>query len=243
MRHLIRLNRLGHVLLLAAMAAAVAVAREGPVRRMVLPAPSPAEVKLREVIPEVRLEGVTFDEAVGALRQQTGANVQVNTKELDALGFDRTAAVEMHLRGVTLARVLEELVRPFDRASSGMGYAIEGDAIVITSQGDLVRFEFVRGYDVRDVLRHGMDPGWRYSGSDADWEDALTPAERLDLLTTSIRNRMKDDTRWETGGYAGLAWGFDGRLYVRQTPENHKKVTKYLDEIRVIQQIGDAAAP
>src|SRR3712207_4114948 len=102
-----RTKLLAVLLLLAVAVVAVSGPSDTPLRRALLREPTAGERALERVLPEVRLEGVSFQEAARRLSALAGADITVDP---DALVI-ASSAVTLHLRDATLAEALNRLLQ------------------------------------------------------------------------------------------------------------------------------------
>jgi hypothetical protein len=164
------------------------------------------------IIPEVNLDPATLGSAIDALRKATGANLWVDWDDLAEDGIKRNAPIALRLRRVTLRQALTAVLG----AAGGegpAGIAVRDPLIVVATAYTIREHAAVlRAYDVRDLM------------TNADPE-----AERL----VNAMEKSVDPDNWRVnGGTIGNIRVFAGRLVVRQTPENHRKIAAFLRSLR-----------
>jgi hypothetical protein len=140
----------------------VAVQRDTFVRRWMLPAAT-AEVKLRQVLPEVRIEHATFAQAVAELSRLAGVPIDVDPDLLKHLSPD-DPLLDLHLREVSLAAALDELLglavtEPIDFGEeAGRRVWPRGERVVLRLGPPATDVPTVRVYDVSDLLPPPVPP-------------------------------------------------------------------------------------
>jgi hypothetical protein len=203
----------------AVLAAAVVVALAGrttPVRRALVPAPSKAEEALARVLPEVWLEGVPFDQAMAKLKELSGVEIEIviDWPDLREAGLPTNFPVTLRQRNQTLGEVLRLVLRQSYGYGGGVGYAPEGDAILVATEFTLVkRTREVRCYDVRNLV---AADGSAQSGRKMPPPDlARLIGQTVDLST-------------------GTADVFAGRLVVVHSWESHRRTEEVLRQLRTL---------
>lgn len=251
-----RARLLGLLLPITIILAAWTVARVDAVRRVVLPAPPTAEAQLERPVGELRIEGANFEQALDILRQRTGARITVDRQAIESGHDDLPAALarplDLHVRDMTLEQVLGRLCKAAD--AGALAYTADGDQIVVTTPAGLARYTCVLVYDIRDMLPPPGLPSRRsyvsgnglfgtqqqtqgnsLFGSQQQSQAAWVGTTREDLaedITQAITDLITPDEWADNGGIIGSIRQVGGRLIIRQTPANHRKIARLLDELR-----------
>src|SRR2546423_10874366 len=66
---------------------------------------------LRHSMPELNFSGVALSDAIEFLRDASGANIHVDWKTLEAAGVAKDTQINLRLRGVTLGRVVDLVLK------------------------------------------------------------------------------------------------------------------------------------
>jgi hypothetical protein len=114
-------------------------------------AATPVRAQLAQRLPELKFQGVTFNDAIDFLRDVTGANITVNWKALEGAGVSRDTMVNLHLSGVSLRKALD-LVLSEAAGGDSITYYIDQGVIEITTREIADRAMVTRVYDVQDLL-------------------------------------------------------------------------------------------
>jgi hypothetical protein len=186
---------------------------------------TPTLAALEKVAPEVRLEGVRFEDAVEWFRTESGANVVVDWVWVERERMRRDTPVTLNLRNVTLGNALSTMLR-VNEAAARLAYELKGDLVVITTARNIENTLVDRIYDVRDLV--AMDVGFG--------DPPLSPEERRDELealgtmvveavgSPALPRGYERDVNWLK------CWG--GRLIIRQTRGKHDRITRMLEGLR-----------
>src|SRR5215469_2803690 len=119
-------------------------------------AATPVKAQLAQRLPELKFQGVTFNDAIDFLRDVTGANITVNWKALESAGVNRDSMVNLHLTGVSLRKALD-LVLSEAAGGDSITYYIDEGVIEITTR-DIADHQMVtRVYDVQDLIMEVPD--------------------------------------------------------------------------------------
>jgi hypothetical protein len=184
---------------------------------------APAEVGLLRVIPELRLDRVSFDDAVSVLSRHAGVPIHVRRDALRA-NWRADVPVELSLKDVSVGAALE-LVLQMQNAGyaggEGPGYGVEGGMIVISSRDDVTRMMITRGCDLPPSL-------WRDLFGDA--RDRTYEAAQANALSL-IREEIAPESWRENGGFGSLTF-FDDVMIVRQTWPNQEKLRRFMLNLR-----------
>ena len=185
--------------------------------------------KLGKVVPEVRLDGVTLEQAFDALRDLTRANIVVNWRQLEEAGVRRDAVVRLRLWDLPLSKVLDVLLSAVAEGEVELGFRAElGVITVSTERGFAGEASYpLRVYDVRDLI----DTAYAYAMRRARVDDEPT-VQDVEIEFVELIQRRVNYQSWgfETGEPWMACWA--GRLLVEQTPEWHHEIERALAQLR-----------
>jgi hypothetical protein len=174
------------------------------------PNPTPkgrlVQVTLYARVGQMRFEGEPLKDVFDAIRTDTGQNLFVNWKALEAVRVTRELPVTTDLTSLTLADALDTLLAEVGGSQERLGYAVEEDVITVSTQRDLGRNTITRVYDARELLKN--------------------PATRdTDVAALIKRFQGFDPLSWkDAGGDVGSVRELAGQLIITQTPEVHKRI-------------------
>jgi hypothetical protein len=186
-----------------------------------------AEAGLLRVIPELRLDGVSFDQAVSILSQHARVPILVRRDVLRE-SWLADIPVELRLRDVPVYRALEVVLQSQNagyHGGEGPGYGVDRGMIVISTRFAASQMLVTRAYS----LRHWL------------WQDLFRPnpnrthVEAQLLVTNAITDMIASDSWRDNGGYGSLTF-FDDLLIVRQAWPNQEKLRRFMLDLQ------DAAA-
>jgi hypothetical protein len=185
---------------------------------------APAEAGLLRVIPELRCERATFDEAVSILSKHAGVPIRVR-RDLLRKTWRADVPVELRLTDVPVYRALELLLQTQDAGyagGDGPGYGVEGGTIVVSTRDDVSRMTLTRAYDLRRWLwRERFDIG-------RDVPDNEAQATLARLITDTIAPASWRDN----GSEYGSLYFFDNLMIVWQTWPNHERLRQFMLDLQ-----------
>jgi hypothetical protein len=196
--------------------------------------PASAEAALARRLPELRLEAVPLDEALRTLSRKWGVPVFAKWQTLREAGIDPEARVTVELPNVTLSKALDNVLSAtrVPRIEEGLAYTIQDGVITVSTAVDSGREGVMRMYDIRDWP--GRDRAlagrpWRLFVRSDDPERDLEVEALVEAITTSV-----DPESWrDAGGSVGSLKVLDGVLLVTQSVENHERIRRLLNAMRV----------
>jgi len=180
---------------------------------------------LHQVI-DIKLSDRPLSEAFDRLGGETGLQIIVNWKALEAQGVGRADPVSLHVRRVHASTALDLLLRVASPEGPRLGWEIDGGVVHVTTAADLSRNVMIRVYDIRDFLA-------------GKGEHDKKVRAVIKLLTDRI-----DPGSWrEHGGSVASLRELQGQLIVTQTAENHRAIIDLLESVRPLfaaERGGDA---
>jgi hypothetical protein len=221
--------------LLVAVLSVIAIELARAPGQVVLPAEDPlcpAELKLAENIPQVKLTAVTREEAVDWLRKKTGATLVVNWKSLSFQSPDRKQ--DLDLKNISLDGALRIVFDDADRyIINARGSVIDIAAFDAFSASEMK----LRVYDVSDLL------------SDAYWGVQAPPEEAVKVREARLAEilRMIDQCVNQSSWYhpdppgGSLFYARHGmaqlcatqrKLVILQTSDGHRNILRFLAQLR-----------
>jgi hypothetical protein len=200
-----------------------------------------ARSALQVVLPEVRIENASLDDAVHALATLARTNIVVDGRSLTEAELDRKhlqdagadvgqrRRLTLHLHDVTLRRALEAVLLQYSDSVWTGGFTVDEGVIVVTSDGRALHRTVTRGYDLR---------GWpefdaaRLQRLEPPEEEAGTlRAEVYQDLVATIEENVMPET-WRDNGGVGQIRIFNDRMLISQTWQTQEKVRQFLNLMR-----------
>jgi hypothetical protein len=181
-----------------------------------------AEAALLRAVPELRLDRVSFDQAVSTLSREAGVPIRVRWDVLRK-SWHADRPVELSLRDVPVHRALELLLRTQDVGSGGErpGYGVDHGMIVISTGDDVAKLQVTRVYNLRQWLGQdlfGQNP-------------KRTRDEAQSFFSNVIIDNIAPESWRDNGGYGSLKF-FDDLMIVGQTWQNHEKLRRFMLDLR-----------
>jgi len=190
-------------------------------------------------LPELRFEQTPMGEVYNFVRDVTGINLHVNWRALEEVGVLRETTVNIHLRGISVRKLLDLLI-----AESGAGdrltWYVDDGVVEVTTREVADRKTIVRVYPIDDLImeipdfegptldlssatrggsRSGGGGGSASGGSllkDTNNEDndkPRTKAERVQALIDLITQTIQPDIWRVNGGTATITY-LNGSLII-----------------------------
>ncbi|MCZ6698467.1 MAG: permease prefix domain 1-containing protein [Planctomycetota bacterium] len=236
------------------------------------PNPNDDEVHaaLGKNVSEVKLDDVTFADALSYFQELAVINIVVDWEALELEGVDSDKQVSLKLKNVSLSRTLELVLEIGGGPFADLGYQVDDGVLRVTTQSEICKRTEVRLYncaslferenprwledEVKRVVMNVYGPG----GSGATNYKAGHPSDRVrleamsDLLEVAGRRRVEelcrviqssvDPDSWrESGGSAGSLTIFDDVFVIVQTADNHDAIGRLLDKLNSVRLAGDLA--
>lgn len=194
------------------------------------------EAGLRRKVGEVRLDSVTFAEALARLKQIATVPLLIDESALQAAGVDLDRRLSLHLPDPTFGEVLSTVLTAGDRDPEGLDYRVDRGVVVVTATPwNWDRPTDIRFYDLRDWLR-AMDrasPVPEPTPADGAVVAVTASEEFVEYeLFPAIRSAVDPDSWRENGGSSGTLHVVDGLLVVSQTRGNHNRIERLLSALR-----------
>lgn len=204
---------------------------------------------LRQVLPEVKLQSMTFGQAIDALRRTSGANIFVNWRRLDDLRLDirpdMPLRMDLQLKNVTLGQALAKVLECAEPPRQDYTTRVLGCGVrdgIITISDDRPTFDSVgRWYYIQDLINHPahyaydprpIDPNGSASGVGLFHDPPVTRQEIEEELIRMITDSIDPESWRDNSGTVGSIRPWAGRLIIHQTPENHQKIESLLANLR-----------
>jgi hypothetical protein len=182
--------------------------------------PDPARAKLEKVIDKVVVEKARIEGVIHYIAEETGANVWVNWRALEAAGIDRDAPVTIDLRQVPARVALTQALDEVGGGTIKVIYHLVDGVVRISTADDLYRYAVTRIYDVRDLIERATAGG------------KVTDQEAMDGLVRLLQESI-DPTVWRegSGAVSGIR-AMNGLLIITHTVDNHARFAELIGGLR-----------
>jgi uncharacterized membrane protein YgcG len=154
-----------------------------------------ARASLDRDTPPIKLDSVSFKDALDFVQDLSGANLHVNWGALQAAGITKDAVIDLHLRSVPLRKALGLILSEAAAGNAVLTYYIDDNVIEITTQELADKVLITRVYPVDDLLMDVPD---------------FTDAPSFDLSQNSNSSGTTVGTSGGGGGGGGSSNLFGG---------------------------------
>lgn len=194
---------------------------------------------LDRVLPELKFNNVSLDDAIDFLRDASAANIHVNWRALEQINITPDMIVNLQLRGVSLRKAMSLLLSEAGGVDQ-LTFYIDDGVIEITTRQIADNIHYTKVYPVEDLLMgipNFEPPSFNFqSGSDgnsgggglggggqAGKENSTTKTERADALVQLIRDTIQPEIWRENGGTASIRY-FKGHLIITAPRTVHESI-------------------
>lgn len=171
------------------------------------------QAKLDRMLPPIKFDAVSLDDAIDFLRDISGAKFSVDWKALEAAGVARKTAISVNLHNVRFSKALRIILDECG-GKNKLGYEIADGVIVVTATPRLTIHS--KTYDIHFLFEH------------------IALAERGNLarqLNQLIKDTVDPDS-WSVKGRSCKIDAVKGELIVAQTTENQKGIENLIAQLR-----------
>ncbi len=211
-----------------------------------------ARSAINSVLPQTKLLGTPLSEAIGFIRDVSGANINVDWKALEAINISKETQVNVNLRNARVGKILSQVLAEAS-GSDLLTYYIDGDIIEITTRAEADKKLVVVVYYVDDLL--SLDDTFNYSalnsfspassgggsggsgggssGSSAifsggsanqsNTNDAATKDQKAKNLIKLIETMIRPEVWKDNGGAAQIEY-FNGNLIIAAPRSVHELI-------------------
>jgi hypothetical protein len=193
---------------------------------------------LDRVIPDLRLENVTLEDAIGAIRESSRANIVIRWDGLEKAGIDKTKKIKLHLWDIPVREAVTTVLVCAGGMLSDIDYSLEGTVFVVSEKSSQGPAYDVRVFDVHDLLeaaiarRMKADSASAATGGGPPGKTPTEIEEEEAQKLVELITEMADDSVWHNTGGDGKMRIWSGRLFVSKTPLVQNRVGTFLEKIR-----------
>ena len=185
--------------------------------------------KLKSIRITIDMQNAGLNAVVDYIREISGLNFVIDLK---AIENPEQETISIKVTDIVLDGALKLMLGPKNKA-----HMVEGGVVIVTSMDALKKKVRLELYDVQD-LTYGLQdfPGVDISlaqdaiGTTASAEEGTTQQFTGDDLANLIKNTIEKDN-WEEADGKSIAFN-NGLLIVRNTVPIHKKMQKFLSDLR-----------
>jgi hypothetical protein len=202
--------------------------------------PVTPHTNLNQSVAELDLRDMTLTDAIETLRRQTGTNIAVDWHELWGANIHSLSPVSLHVWNTTVGRALALIFQSLNSTARPAFVVHDGIVEVMAAENELDTP--LRVYDIGALVADIRDFTFTHSttvpkptpvgsrmftGGTVVSQDDIIECIANFIEDFVIRNSWRDN-----GGAIGSMREFGGRLYIRQTLENHRKIANSLAILR-----------
>ena len=185
---------------------------------------------LAKIIKVVDYRNRPLKEVIEDIRKETGANIVVSWREVEAMGVEASAPINLQLHDLPARRVLELALFHF-RPDVRLGIQEDDDGVIAVRPTESLP-NILRVYNVRDILVNSIRFQRSFAAVQPEPKKGAIDEERsVEDLLNLIREAVFPDT-WTANGGKCLCAIVDGKLFVEQTREGHASLEKLLEKCR-----------
>jgi hypothetical protein len=156
------------------------------------------------------------------LRHESGINLVVQWRALEAAGIDRAAPITLWLKRVTVEQALDHILADAGGGTVRLDHTIARGAVIVSTEEDLSKDVSTVFYDVNDLL---VSP----DGKPIVGESAQ---KKIDELKKVIMDTIAPDTWRDAGGTVGAIDVFNNKLIITSTPKLQQQIDQLLTRLR-----------
>jgi hypothetical protein len=203
---------------------------------------------LSRVLPEMKLTGVTFGDAVDFIRDVSGVNLHVNWKALEQENVTADTPVNINLRSVSLRKVLNLLLSEAS-GNDTLTYYVDQGVVEITTREVADKKVYTKVYPIQDLtmdvpdfagpdfsLQAASDQSQSGGGGggglfgqsgdssrDKEKENTTTRDQRGEQLAELVMESIRPEIWAANGGTATIRY-FNGNLIVTAPRSVHEAI-------------------
>lgn len=107
---------------------------------------------LKTYAPEIRFDGMAFEDVVDRLRTMTGLNIVPNWAAMEAVAVEKDSEISLALSDVSYEKTLDLILSEVGGGEVELGYEIDDGILRISTKEDLGRHTSFAIYDVHDLI-------------------------------------------------------------------------------------------
>lgn len=220
--------------------------------------------RLQTTVVDSDYDGVDFVKVLDDVRKRHGINLLPNWPAFESAGVERNRRIELHLKQVSLATLLDNILLNVTSETELAWMVIDGIVIVSTKE-DLARRSETRLYDVSDLLGSqfelrrfsntpilrltlaggGKGGGGLFGGGAGMLEPRAEAVEFVDVnrLIELVESTVDPESWRDAGGNVGSIRSYGNSLLVTQTLSAHEQIAalfKLLRSNRAMPLVADA---
>lgn len=188
--------------------------------------------------PFVQLDkSAPLEQVISDLARQYHQSIVVHWDMIERMGVKRTLPIRVRIEGVPFPEALESVLavanQTLPNPDRQLGSALRENVYVVSSKEELIFGGVLRIYDIRDLPRSWLGTAVSTSPTtQPENADDLTWNEWVVRLVTFIERVIDPETWKDNGGWVGSSHEIAGLLVIVQTPENHERIARLLEELR-----------
>ncbi len=192
-----------------------------------------------------------FEDVIGFISQTTQIDIDVDWESLADIGVDPDSPVDLRLRSVTIATLLDRVLAKVSDPDLPAGWAIEDGILSIASDEVLRRNTVLEIYDVRDLIfvipdfnqpptftiqatttGRGGGGGQSPFSNTTNNTDVVPREDRIEQIIDLLQNNVDPEGWADLGGDTSAVTELNSNLIITTTPKNHRAITSLLSKLR-----------
>jgi len=182
------------------------------------------------VIDEIRFEDTPLQAALAELSRRSGIKIDADWDALDVDGIAPDTPVRLRLFGLSTQRILHAILEHVGRKDGELTLSWRNASATVTTAVAAAREMEWHMYDASVYLGSSIPPSNE------------TYDSRVMLIEDVLSNAVANDS-WSASYPDKSVVPFHGRLFIFQTPENHRSVERVLSRLAQIQERFSKSRP
>ncbi|MBX3365589.1 MAG: hypothetical protein KF866_12600 [Phycisphaeraceae bacterium] len=210
-------------------------------------------------LPSIEFRNRTLEQALGYIAETQSVNMDVDWDSLALIDITRDRPIDLTLRNITLANLLERILEKVSESGFGTDKAtwtVRDGVLFIASDEKIRKHTILDIYDIRDlvveipdytnapefdlnaVLQSGQGGGGQSPFQQREQDVDREPLQdRIDRMKDMIE-QLIDPMGWENnGGTTGRIFDWQGQLVIKNTPANHREIRGLLSKLRQVKAL------
>ncbi|MFI5377687.1 MAG: hypothetical protein ACHRHE_00155 [Tepidisphaerales bacterium] len=187
------------------------------------------EGPLTMVLDEVDYLGIPLADVIEDIRQRTGANVDVDWRDLKGVDVEESAPVTLHLHCIPASRVLQMALDQTGEPDHRPGWQLEDDDVVhVASAAWFADYARTRIYNIRDIVVDAI----RNKRGLAQGDSRYTQEDNVVSAIRDLIMERHPESWLDAGGKVGNIRYINGKLVVYTTEELQVEAWEVLEKLR-----------
>jgi len=181
---------------------------------------------LDRLIPDLKLDQVSLEDAFSQLAEATHANILVRWPDLSDAKIEPSRRIRLHLWNVSLRTALRVILAEIDdSATPHIGFTVDNDGVLdVCASHSISEHGVTRFFNIRDIIQSTLT---------VPPPDGPTQQECVDSIIKLITDTVSPDSWRDAGGSIGAIKEINGVLVVTQSLQSQKEIESLLSGLRL----------